>query len=142
MPATRLPAVARVGFALALLLAVPGCGGGLVKLTGHLEADGQPVRLGDGETVQLDFVTADAAYPPLNLGVYAKPDGTFAADMNDGTGRGLPPGKYKVKLNSEGTTLKQQKVHPKLFKEAHPVEVTATGGLHLTVDLAKGTFAP
>jgi hypothetical protein len=126
---------------LFVLIGLTGCGSGLVRLTGQLVADGLPVRLGDGESVQLDFVTADGAYPPLNLGVYAKPDGSFAADMNDGTGRGLPPGKYKVKFNGEGTTLKRT-VNPKLFKEAHPVEVTAGASLNLTVDLAKGTYGP
>jgi hypothetical protein len=127
---------------VALLAALTGCGhNGLVTLTGQLEENGQAVRLEAGETVQLDFVTADGAYPPLNLGVYARPDGSFAVDMNDGTGNGLPPGKYKVKLNGEGTSIKK-KVNPRLFKEAHLVHVSAEFQTYLTVDLANGTYTP
>lgn len=134
---TRVPVFAVLTAAL-----LGGCGGGnLVRVTGQVVENGEPVRLADGESVQIDFQTADGAYPPLALGAYARPDGSFAADMNDGTGRGLPPGKYKVRLNSEGTSIKQ-KVNPKLFKESLTLEVGSGASLRLTVDLAKGTITP
>ena len=101
--------------------------------------NGEPVRLVEGESVQIDFQTADGAYPPLSLGAYAKKAGSCAVDMNDGTRRGLPPGKYKVRLNGEGTSL-PKKVNPKLFKEGTTIEVEKGSSLHLTVDVAKGTI--
>jgi hypothetical protein len=125
---------------LALLVALlTGCSDNLVRVTGKVVENGEPVQLASGESIQIDLLTADGAYPPLALGVYAKPDGSFAVDMNDGTGRGLPPGKYKVHLNSEGTTI-SKKVNPKLFKEKVMLEVAKGGSLHLTVDLVKGTI--
>ena len=115
-----------------------GCGNeNLVRVTGQVVENGAPVQLATGESVQIDFHTADGTYPPLALGAYAKPDGSFAVDMNDGTGRGLPPGKYKVRLNGEGTTL-NKKVNPQLFKESLVLEVGKGASLHLTVDVAKG----
>jgi hypothetical protein len=133
----RAPLLAVLAAAL-----LTGCGDrGLVRVTGQVVENGEPVRLSDGESVQVDFQTADGAYPPLALGAYARPDGGFAIDMNDGTGRGLPPGKYKVRLNGEGTSVKK-KVNPKLFKEGITLEVEGGASLHLTVDLAKGTIAP
>lgn len=125
--------------ALAVLALLPtGCGNeNLVRVTGQVVDNGEPVRLGAGESVQIDFLTADGAYPPLALGAYAQSDGSFAVDMNDGTGRGLPPGKYKVRLNGEGTTL-NKKVNPQLFKETLVLEVAKGTSLRLTVDVAKG----
>ena len=128
---------------LATLAAIAsGCGGeNLVRVTGQVVENGEPVRLAAGESVQIDFLTADGAYPPLALGAYAKSDGSFAVDMNDGTGRGLPPGKYKVRLNGEGTSI-NKKVNPQLFKETLMLEVGKGASLRLTVDLAKGKITP
>jgi hypothetical protein len=130
------------GILFALILsAATGCGNnGLIRISGQLTENGKPVSLTAGESVQIDFITADGAYPPLNLGAYADSSGRFAVDMNDGTGNGLPPGKYKVKLNHEGTSKKM--ISPKLFKEPHPIEVTAQAPLHLVVDLVTGTVTP
>lgn len=118
-----------------------GCGNNLVRVTGQVVENGEPVRLAEGESIQIDFLTADGAYPPLALGAYAKPDGSFAVDMNDGTGQGLSPGKYKVRLNNEGTSI-SKKVNPRLFKEAVTLEFGKGASFHLTVDLAKGTITP
>jgi hypothetical protein len=127
-----------------LVLAWPGltgCGNqDLVRVTGQVVEAGEPYRLADGETIQIDFSTADNAFPPLALGAFAKRDGSFVVDMNDGTGRGLPPGRYKIRLNREGTSLK--KANAKLFKEAHVLEVTRATSPHLTIDLSKGTVTP
>ena len=122
------------------LLALAGCSGSnLARVTGRVVENGAPVQLGPGESVQIDFATADQAYPPLALGVFAKKDGTFVADMNDGTGAGLRPGKYKVRLNGESTTIKKR-VNPKLFKEAVTIETTLGAPVQLTIDLAAGTI--
>jgi hypothetical protein len=118
-----------------------GCSSGLVRLTGQVEDNGQPVRLNTGETLQLDFVSAAGASLPLNLGIPARPDGSFVADMNDGTGNGLPPGKYMVKLNRESTNM-TRKLDAKLFKNEHSVDVVAGVTLHIKVDLTKGTIGP
>ena len=121
--------------------ALPGCGGNLARVTGQLVEHGSPVRLAGGETVQIDFSTADNAYPPLALAAYARSDGSFVVDMNDGTGRGLSPGKYKVRLNGEGTVL-QRKVNPRLFKGSVTIEAARERPVHLSIDLANGTFTP
>src|SRR5262249_718652 len=119
-----------------------GCGkNDLVRVTGQVVENGKEYRLAEGETIQIDFSTADKAYPPLSLGTFVKRDGSFVVDMNDGTRRGLPPGKYKIRLNAGGTALKA-KANPKLFKEAHTVEVQKGASPHLTVALAAGTVTP
>lgn len=128
-------------FVALLCPALAGCGGNLVRVTGQVVENGTPYRLAEGEVVQLDLTTADNAYPPLSLGTFAAKDGSFVVDMNDGTGRGLPPGKYKVRLNGENTSLKK-KPNPKLFKEAYTLDVGTGTSPHLTVDLAAGTISP
>jgi hypothetical protein len=123
------------------LVALAGCGGSnLARVTGQVVENGAPVQLSPGESVQIDFATADGAYPPLALGVFVKKDGTFIADMNDGTGAGLRPGKYKVRLNGESTSIKK-KVNPKLFKEAVTVEAGLGTPVRLTIDLTAGTIS-
>lgn len=121
--------------------ALAGCGDNLTRVTGRVVENGEPYRLADGEAIQIDFSTADEAYPPLNLNAFVARDGTFAVDMNDGTGKGLPAGKYKVRLDREGTTL-NKKPSDKLFKDAYVLEVGKGNSPRLTVDLAKGTVAP
>ena len=140
MPPRLVRPLALVGALLGPTLA--GCGGkNLVRVTGQVVENGQPYSLAGGETVQIDFTTADGAYPPLALAAYAKADGSIVVDMNDGSGKGLSPGKYKVRLNSEGTSL-NKKPNAKLFKEAYTLDVVQGAPVHLTIDLAKGTIAP
>jgi hypothetical protein len=118
-----------------------GCGGAdLARVTGQVVENGAPVQLGPNESVQIDFATADGAYPPLALGVFARKDGSFVADMNDGTGAGLRPGTYKVRLNRESTSVKA-KVSPKLFKDTVTVEAGRGAPVRLTIDLAAGTIS-
>jgi hypothetical protein len=124
----------------ALFVLASGCGGKLVHVTGQVVANGEPVALAEGESLQVDFSTADGGYPPLSLGVYARRDGSLTADLNDGTGQGLPPGKYKVRVNGEGTTL-ARKINPKLFKESLTVEVGPATRTHLTIDVGAGTLS-
>jgi uncharacterized protein (DUF342 family) len=68
---------------------------------------------------------------------FVKKDGRFAADQNDGSGRGLPPGKYAVRLNRETTAVKKT-INGKLFKDKHTIEVAAGRPVHLTIDVATG----
>ncbi|MFO0810713.1 MAG: hypothetical protein U0746_18955 [Gemmataceae bacterium] len=124
------------------VILVVGCSGAnLGRVTGQVTLNGQPYALAKGESVQVELSTADNAYPPLALGAFAKKDGTFVADMNDGTGAGLPPGKYKVRLNAEGTNL-TGKVHKNLFKANCVIDVVRGTPVQLTVDLTNGTIAP
>jgi len=123
-----------------LCLALTGCGGNLVRVTGQVVENGELYQLADGETIQIDFSTADGAYPPLALAAFVQKDGSFAVDMNDGTGKGLPPGKYKIRLDREGTSLKK-KPNNKLFKDTYTLEVGKGPSPHLTIDLATGTVA-
>ena len=139
MRPVRVSWLPAVSVALAVS-ALPGCGSPLARVTGQVVENGEPVRLAGGEAVQIDFSTADGAYPPLSLAAYARGDGNFTVDMNDGTGRGLTPGKYKVRLNGEGTTIKR-KVNPRLFKESTSIEATRDAPVQLTIDIAKGTIS-
>ena len=136
IPVQRFSAI----FMALAVSALSGCGGNLAQVTGQVVENGEPVGLADGETVQIDFSTADNAYPPLALAAYAKGDGSFVVDMNDGTGRGLTPGKYKVRLNGEGTALKR-KVNARLFKEPVTIEAVRGTPVRLTIDIAKGTIS-
>jgi hypothetical protein len=102
--------------------------------------NGEPRRLGQGEHIQVEFFTAGEAGRPLALGAFVNRDGRFAADLNDGSGRGIPPGQYQVRLNREGTKV-STKVNARLFKEWHPLEVAPGKPRHLTIDLAAGSIA-
>ena len=141
MPQSRVLVRNLVLLAVLAGVAPAGCGNRLVRVTGQVVENGQDYRLGDGETIQIDFSTADNAYPPLSLGTFVRKDGTFVVDMNDGTGRGLPPGEYRIRLNAEGTSSKA-KANPKLFKEAHKLEVKQGASVRLTIDLATGAITP
>ena len=137
---TRLPKPWALLPVLALLV-FAGCGDrNLVAVTGQVVENGAPRHLEPGESIQVEFLTADEGSRSLSLGVFPKPDGSFVADMNDGSGRGIPPGKYKVKLNSEGTKLKSMKNNAKLFKESYPLEVARGAKIRLTIDLATGSI--
>ena len=135
-----LPRPLAAGLAALSCLALASCSSGLAKTTGQLVAGGSNQPLAAGESARVDFATADGSYPPLMLTVYVKKDGSFVADMNDGSGRGLRPGKYKVRLDRESTTVKD--VNPKLFKEDVPVDVQPSAATHLVVDLKAGTITP
>ena len=126
-----LPAVA--------LLVLSGCGGSLVRVTGQVVENGQPRRLESGESIQVEFVTVGNSPRPLSLGIFPNRDGAFSADRNDGTGAGIPPGQYKVRLNHEGTSVKT-KVPGKLFKESYSLDVMPGKAVHLTIDLTAGTI--
>jgi hypothetical protein len=129
-------------FGAVVLLSAAGCSSGnIVRVTGQVVENGQPYALQSGECIQIDLVTTpdSGAKVPLSLMTYSKKDGSFAADQNDGSGRGLPPGKYAVRLNRETTTL-GKKAHPKLFKDAYTFELAAGKPVHLTIDLASGAI--
>jgi len=124
-----LPAVAA--------LALAGCGGGnLGRVTGQVVENGQPRALGPGGEYPDRFRPRPTTPTrPLALGVFVRRDGTFVADMNDGTGAGLRPGKYKLKLNRESTSIK---TNAKLFKESYTLEAAPGTPVRLTIDLGRG----
>jgi len=124
--------------AVLALFAAAGCGGNIVRVTGQIVENGQPTGLQTGECIQVDLVTVDSAGGlPLSIMTFVQKDGRFAADQNDGSGRGLPPGKYAVRLNRETTAVKKT-INGKLFKDKHVVEVAAGRPVHLTIDVSTG----
>jgi hypothetical protein len=139
MRTRRAPKPSALLAALALMTLFGCRGSDLTRVTGQVIEDGQPRQLSPGESIQIDFATADNAYPPLALGVFVRRDGTFVADMNDGTGAGLRPGKYKVKLNRESTSVK--KVNARLFKESYTLDAALGTPIRLTIDLTAGTIS-
>jgi hypothetical protein len=124
--------------ALALLV-LSGYGGNLVRVTGQVVENGQPRRLEPGESVQVEFVTVGNSPRTLSLGIFPNRDGALSADQNDGTGAGIPPGQYKVRLNLEGASVKT-KVAGKLFQESYALGVVPGKLVHLTIDLLAGTI--
>ncbi len=135
-----LPRPLAAGLAALGCLVLSSCSSGLTKTTGQLVAGGSDYPLAAGESARVDFSTTEGTYPPLMLTMYVKKDGSFVADMNDGSGRGLPPGKYKVRMDRETTSVKD--VNPKLFKEDTAIDVPANARVNLVVDLKAGTITP
>jgi hypothetical protein len=91
-PTRRLAVVA-----LALAVAAPGCGSGLLKTRGRVVKNGEPFLPGPGEFVRVTFVPV----PPdgkrvedLYVAEYNRQDGTFQVAGKDR--RGMPPGRYRV----------------------------------------------
>jgi hypothetical protein len=122
------------------LLACAGCSSNIVRVTGQVVENGHPSGLQTGECIQVDLVTVDSAGGlPLSIMTFVKKDGSFAADQNDGSGRGLPPGKYAVRLNRETTSVKKS-ISSALFKNSSVIEVAAARPVHLMIDLATGTI--
>jgi hypothetical protein len=120
------------------LLSLAGCSGN-VRVTGQLVEDGQPYALPPGESLEVHLLSTDPAmYPPRDFLKMVDPDGRFTADQGDGSGRGLPPGRYKVKLRSETPAVKTKlQGKPELTAE---FEAARGAPVHLTIDLGKRTI--
>jgi len=119
-----------------------GCGKKIESVTGQLMVDGKPYQLQEYEGAQLRLMTIDpAADPPLSLSTSVKKDGSFAFDLNNHTGAGIPAGKYVLQVvrDREVTVFKKQP-NDNVYKRSEPIEVTLGTPVHFTIDLSTGAI--
>jgi hypothetical protein len=123
-------------------VSLTSCGNGYSRATGQIVQNGTAVQIPTGERVVFDIESVEGVYPAVAVMKYAKSDGSFVLDMNDGTESGLPPGKYKISVNEEQTELKGVKVNSKLFRGGGTFDLPQGGAVHVIVDIAAGTVTP
>jgi hypothetical protein len=125
---------------LFLLIAafICGCGGdGRIKARGQVLKNGTPFQLGEAEGLRIVFVPYEAGessfdvYPAVFEG-----DGNFTVVGKDG--KGLPPGKYRVKLEH---LKKKQDLFKGAFsgKKTPFVREVTTSSNKIVLDLDKPT---
>ena len=119
------------------LLVLTGCSSS-VTVTGKLVQNGQAYALPPGESLEVHFLSADPQmYPPRDFMTMANQDGTFTADQGDPAKKGLPPGKYKLKLHSETPELKKKlSGQPELTTE---IDTSKGSKINLTIDVGSRT---
>jgi hypothetical protein len=87
----RLSATAVIGL---FLLGILGCGESLHVPTGKLMKGGAPLKISETAVLQMNvYEEADKEYANPHTVIWEK-DGTFK--VTGRTGKGIPPGKYKV----------------------------------------------
>lgn len=93
---------ALVQMPLLAVLFVPliiGCGRrDLGGISGKVVSAGAARGFTPPESMSLVFVTRNGNIP-MSYSASVRPDGSFAVDMNNGTGRGIPQGAYDVTIN-------------------------------------------
>lgn len=96
------PAIALLALLVSFLAGISGCGNsGKTSVTGEVKVNGQPFKpQPPKEQMSLSYVPEDA--PSKSYPAAIDSDGKFKVD--DGTGQGIPPGKYKlvVQLGNAG----------------------------------------
>jgi hypothetical protein len=112
IPVRCLPRLPRAACAVAVLgVLAAGCGGGDapplhlkdvsgVTVKGQLVQRGQLLKIAKDETIHITFVSTDDD-KVASTSEFNPEDGTF--EVKGPTGKGLPPGKYKVGLASDRT---------------------------------------
>jgi hypothetical protein len=120
---------------VALLIALPGCGGGVVPVAGTLTLDGQPIRLAEGDWVRLDLYEANPTVPGESFPANVHPDGSF--DVPGKEGEGIPRGEYKVVVR---WITFQDRSHDRLREvyaraDRTPLAQKVEGPGRLTIDL-------
>ena len=120
------------------LLTLAGCSGN-VRVTGQVVENGQSFALPKGEALEVHFITMDPeVVPGRDYMKMVSDNGSFVADQADNSGRGLPPGKYKVTLHSETPVVGQKlRGKPELSTD---LQVARGSPVHLTIDLGARTI--
>ncbi len=153
-------------FALSVVCVCVGCGRkDLGSVVGRVVQDGSPRGFQSPESMSVRFST-ESHVPPRMFAATVHPDGAFRVDLNDGTGRGVPEGRYIVTIDTDGLLIKDPKAKeiPELLPNGQPnpdaryprpgrelkvklgrasctVEVLRGKTLELLVDLDQGTIA-
>jgi hypothetical protein len=127
-----------LGLGLLSLAAVAGCSGGGAEVKGTVLYNGQAVKLGPGEDLQIGLVRLEGEKPVMASASYDSSSGTFR--VAGPIGRGLPEGKYRVTVSTSSYGPKQQGDR---FRGAFGVNNSplvasiSSGNQNLTVDLGK-----
>jgi hypothetical protein len=122
----------------ALLLS--GCGPKRVKIEGKVVREGQPLKVGQGEKLNLSLTGTDDKGSPAGFVATLNGDGGFVLDN-------IPTGKYQLRLNiigggSDPADLAKFNEINKQFEAANAkleYEVTADSTQTITVDVGKVT---
>jgi hypothetical protein len=85
--------------ACAAVLALAGCGGGNVVVKGRIVVDGADLALAPNEAVLMTLSPADGNPAASPFSGSVSPDGSFVVS-GPSDGSGVPPGKYKVSLQT------------------------------------------
>jgi hypothetical protein len=99
-----------------------GCGrrdlGGVV---GRVVQGGQARGFQPPESMIIRFASQSADSPRL-FSATVRGDATFRGDLNDGSGRGIPEGRYTVSIDVDGLLIKDptQKSIPELLADGEP----------------------
>jgi hypothetical protein len=87
------------GVVLLLALGIMGCTGQAATLKGTLQKEGKSYTFADNEEVDVQLVGTDIEGKPYSTGTtVSREDGSFT--LTGPTGRGIPPGNYKITLLS------------------------------------------
>lgn len=146
------------------LMALLGCGSSdLGKVTGRVVQDGVARGFQAPESLNILF-SSISNETPMSYSASVLPDGTFYADRNDGTGRGIPEGEYLVTIDVNSLLIQDPKAKPlqasasiespdvmypqpspdlkkRLSQASCTVEVHPRTSAQLIVDLGKGTIS-
>jgi hypothetical protein len=141
---------------LGALVATVGCGASGTIVTGQVASGGKPYTINEEkEELQVTFVTGEGEEMkgyPANV----QPDGTFS--VVGPHGRGIPPGKYRIIVQSipyggdqsnavampeDEDDIQADKFRGKFSAEKTPltIEIGAEETAALIIDLKKGTVS-
>jgi hypothetical protein len=132
--------------ALGPILCLTGCGGSerLVEVKGKVHSNGQPLLVqelpsGAGGRVMVRFHGQDQGdKPQVPYGAIVKSDGSFS--IPGSSGRGIPPGKYRVEITwQDPFPMGKDKLEGKFGKENSPVVVDIPTGGDIDINVASAT---
>jgi hypothetical protein len=132
--------------ALGMIPSLAGCAGSdpLVEVKGKVHNDGRPLPVqelpsGAGGRVMVRFYGLDQGEkPPGPHGAIVKPDGTFS--VPGASGRGIPPGKYRVEITwQDPFPMGKDKLEGKFGKENSPVVVDIPSREDIDINVASVT---
>jgi hypothetical protein len=132
--------------ALGMILSLAGCSASepVVEVKGTVHKNGQPLPVqelpsGAGGRVMVRFHGLDLGERPQGpYGTIVKPDGTFSVPGD--TGRGIPPGKYRVEVTwQDQFPMGADKLEGKFGKQNSPVVVDVPSPKDIDINVATAT---
>jgi hypothetical protein len=129
--------------ALGTMLSLAGCSGSdrLLEVKGMVHKNGQPLSVqelpsGAGGRVMVLFHALDEGQESQGpYGAIVKSDGTFS--VPGPSGRGIPPGKYRVEIRwQDPFPMGNDKLEGKFGKQNSPVVVDIPSGDDLDINVA------